>query len=144
MGKSIVTKDILREVFDRLADGESLTSICQNDPKLPHYKTIIRYCQRHQETWDEYQQNREIADALLKDRIIDMCNAPLPDDPKAADVEVRWRKVRMDALDKQQRQLRPLGGVKSRADEPKGGQQIMISCSWVNPGDTPMKVVNGE
>ena len=42
MAKRKVTKQQLQEICDRIAEGESLTRICNNSEHLPSWRTMLR------------------------------------------------------------------------------------------------------
>ena len=128
-GTSIVTKDIFAEVIERLCDGESLTSMSENTPHLPHRKTVAAYVQNNDKAYEAYAKARAIQGAHIEDQMRDIINKPLPDDPKIAMAEATWRRIKLDNLDKLKRQLQPLGGIRNNPQDSKA-QSGTITVSW--------------
>ena len=128
-GSSIVSKDIFAEVIERLCDGESLTSMCENTPHLPHRKTVAAYVQNNDKAYEAYAKARAIQGAHIEDQMRDIINKPLPNDPKIAMAEATWRRIKLDNLDKLKRQLQPLGGIRNNPQDSKA-QSGTITVSW--------------
>ena len=128
-GSSLVTKDMMAEVCERLADGESLTAMCKNSKHLPDRKTIYRFVQANDEAYEAYAKARAIQGEHIEDQIRDLINAPLPDDAKKAMAEATWRRIKLDNLDKLKRQLQPLGGIRNNPNDQKATSGS-ITLTW--------------
>jgi len=132
-GQSLVTKDMMLEVCQRLADGESLTNMCKISRHLPDRQTIYRYVQANDEAYEAYSKARAIQGEHIADQMRDLINEPLPDDPKKAMAEATWRRIKLDNLDKLKRQLQPLGGVRNNPNDSKATSGS-ITLTWDGNG----------
>ena len=65
---------------------------------------------------------------VMRDQIIDLVEAPLPDDPKLAMAEVQRRRLEADHKDKHIRQMQPLG-IRDKADDNKQSSGT-VTLSW--------------
>lgn len=82
-------QEIANKVCDRLADGESLRSICQ-DPDMPTKAAVFRWLGANQEFADQYARARETqADSLFDDILV---IADTEDDAAKARVRIDARK----------------------------------------------------
>ena len=81
--KPRVTKQQMKSICEQLGEGRSLMKICQDDG-LPSWRTVLRHIQDDDQAHDEYRKARAIQAEMLRDEIIDIIEAPLPDDPKLA------------------------------------------------------------
>ena len=126
--KRIVTDKHMQEICDRIADGESLTRICNDTEHLPSWRTVLRYVQEHEEAYTQYRTARNLQCEVMRDQILDLVQAPLPTDPKLAMAEVQRRRLEADHKDKHIRQMQPLG-LRNKAEDTKqtSGQ---ITLSW--------------
>ena len=66
----------------------------------------------------------------MRDQIIDLVEAPLPDDPKLAMAEVQRRRLEADHKDKHIRQMQPLG-IRDKVDD-KQQQSGTVTLTWGN------------
>lgn len=70
------TSEIADAICERLADGESLKSICSADG-MPHRATVFRWLGAHAEFRDSYARAREAQADALFDEILDIANTPI-------------------------------------------------------------------
>jgi hypothetical protein len=81
-------------IFDRLAEGESLASICR-DPSMPGLRTVLGWASRYAEFAAAYVVAREAAAEVLDDKINMIANSALDKDTAhAARVKIaalQWR-----------------------------------------------------
>ncbi len=70
------TSEIADAICERLADGESLKSICFSDG-MPHRATVFRWLGAHAEFRDSYARAREAQADALFDEILDIANTPI-------------------------------------------------------------------
>lgn len=126
--KRIVTAKHMTEICDRIADGESLTRICNETEHLPSWRTVLRYVQENEGAYTQYRTARNLQCEVMRDQILDLVQAPLPTDPKLAMAEVQRRRLEADHKDKHIRQMQPLG-LRNKAEDTKqtSGQ---ITLSW--------------
>ena len=73
---------------------------------------------------------RAIQAEILRDQIIDIIEAPLPEEPKLAMAEVQRRRLEVDQKDKYVRQLAPLG-IRDRAEDNQQNKMSgTITLKW--------------
>ena len=84
MAKRKVTKQQLQEICDCIAEGESLTRICNNSEHLPSWRTMLRYVQDNEDAYSAYRRARALQCEVMRDQILDLVEAELPTDPKLA------------------------------------------------------------
>ena len=95
-------KDTAAEICARLADGESLRSICR-DPLMPDVKTVYLWMGQNAEFLQQYAQAREDQADTLADEIQDIADtepAQVVDDKGIARVDsghVNWMRLRIDS-----------------------------------------------
>ena len=130
MAKRKVTKQQMQEICDRIADGESLTRICNESEHLPSWRTMLRYVQDDEDAYSAYRRARALQCEVMRDQILDLVQAPLPDDPKMAMAEVQRRRLGADHKDKHIRQMQPLG-IRDKAEDSKQSSGT-ITLSWGN------------
>ena len=127
MPKRNVTKEQMVIICDRIAGGESLTSICDTSETLPSWRTILRYVQEDEDAYTQYRNARSLQCEVMRDQILDLVEAALPDDPKLAMAEVQRRRLQADHMDKHIRQMQPLGIRDKQEDKQQAGQ---ITLTW--------------
>ena len=128
MAKRRITKAQMTTICERIADGISLTRICNNDDTLPSWRTVLRHVQEDEDAYKAYRTARTLQCEVMRDQIIDLVEAPLPDDPKLAMAEVQRRRLEADHKDKHIRQMQPLG-LRDKADD-KHQTSGTITLSW--------------
>lgn len=92
---SIYTPAIGEEICARLADGESLVSICR-DPDLPGLRTVMRWAAEDDAFGTEYARAREAQAEVMDDKII--TTADEITDPAVARVQIdayKWRAAKL-------------------------------------------------
>ena len=117
-------------ICERIAEGTSLTRICNEDSALPSWRTVLRWVQENEEAYTQYRVARTLQCEAMRDQIIDLVEAPLPDDPKLAMAEVQRRRLEADHKDKHIRQMQPLG-IRDKAEDNKQSSGT-ITLSWGN------------
>ncbi len=127
--KPRLTKDQFSEICEQIADGMSLTRICNENAKYPSWKTVLRHVQDSDEAYQEYRRARALQAEVLRDQIIDIIEQPLPSDPKLAMAEVQRRRLETDQKDKYVRQLAPLG-VRNKAEDNDTKVSGTITLKW--------------
>ena len=130
MAKRRITKAQMTEICERIAEGESLTRICNQSTDLPSWRTVLRYVQDDEEAYTQYRTARALQCEVMRDQIIDLVEAPLPDDPKLAMAEVQRRRLEADHKDKHIRQMQPLG-IRDKAEDSKQSSGT-VTLSWGN------------
>ena len=103
-----VTKPQMETICERIAEGESLTRICNNTKSLPSWRTVLRWVQENDYAHTMYRKARALQCEVMRDQILDLVNMALPDDPKLAMAEVQRRRLQADHMDKHIRQMQPL------------------------------------
>jgi len=127
MPKRKVTKEQMVIICDRIAEGESLTKICDTSETLPSWRTILRFVQEDEEAYTQYRNARSLQCEVMRDQILDLVQKELPTDPKLAMAEVQRRRLQADNMDKHIRQMQPLGIRDKQEDKQQSGQ---ITLTW--------------
>ena len=98
MSASKTTKTNMRIICDGLSQGKSLRSVCDSDPKLPHWVNVLKAVQRNEEYYDMYTRARAIGAEVLSDEMHDLAASALPEglDPRLANAEVQRRRLEVD------------------------------------------------
>ena len=128
MPKRNVTKAHMVEIWDRIAEGESLTRICDTSETLPSWRTILRFVQEDEAAYTQYRNARSLQCEVMRDQILDLVEAELPTDPKLAMAEVQRRRLQADHMDKHIRQMQPLG-IRDKAEDKQQAGQITLTWS---------------
>ena len=55
-----VTKPQMEKICERIAEGESLTRICNNTKTLPSWRTVLRWVQENDEAHVMYRKGRAL------------------------------------------------------------------------------------
>jgi hypothetical protein len=140
--KSKVTKAIMQEVAERLAAGENLLKITEDD-HIPSYRAITASVVRDEELFEIYRQGRVQQAEYYSDRINNLAESPLPTHhPDGTPCDNRWlgaeiqrRKLEVDTLKWTFARLQPHGIRDRKEDAP---QQQAITISWAG-GDVSVK-----
>ena len=130
MPKRNVTQKQLDTICERIAEGESLTRICNDTKDLPSWRTVLRLVQEDENAYTKYRTARTLQCEVMRDQIIDLVEAALPDDPKLAMAEVQRRRLEADHKDKHIRQMQPLG-IRDKSEDNKQGSGT-ITLTWGN------------
>lgn len=133
--KSTYTKAVGSRICERLADGESLRTICQ-DAGMPNKATVFRWLARNDSFRDQYARAREAQADAIVDEILDIADeectkvkadkhprAPADDDGMVEvvfdAVAVQRNKLRIDARKWLAGKLKPkVYGDKPDVDDP--------------------------
>ena len=129
-----VTKQLMTQIAERLAEGESLLRICDDD-SMPDYSAITKAVIRDPELYEIYRQGRVLQAEYYADRINNLAESPLPSkDEKGNPVDGRWlgaeiqrRKLEVETLKWTFARTQPYGLRDKREDAP---QQSAITISW--------------
>ena len=124
-----VTQAQFKKICEQIADGKSLTRICQSD-EFPNQRTVLRHVQDSEEAYVEYRRARALQAEVLRDEIMDIVELPLPTDPKLAMAEVQRRRVEVDQKDKYVRQLAPSGLRNKPEDTNESKVSGTITLKW--------------
>lgn len=127
MPKRNISEKQLEEICERIANGESLTRICETSDHLPSWRTVLRHVQEDEDAYKQYRIARSLQCEVMRDQILDLVQAPLPEDPKLAMAEVQRRRLEADHKDKHIRQMQPLGLRDKTEDKQQAGQ---ITLTW--------------
>jgi len=94
------SEEVINQIFDRMASGEPLTTICK-DPSLPGYRTVARWLrqEKHKDLWHAYARTREIqVDYLATDTLAIADEAEdfsQLEDPRFANAYVQAKKLQI-------------------------------------------------
>ena len=122
-----VTSKQMDMICEQIAEGNSLRKICISD-ELPSWRTVLRHIQESDEAYAQYSKARAIQAEVLREDIIDLVEAPLPEDPKLAQAEVQRRRLEADQKDKFIRQVQPRG-LRDKAED-KAEMSGTITLRW--------------
>jgi hypothetical protein len=88
------TDAIADEICDRLAEGETIRSMCRKTKHLPCRDTIHKWILRHKYFADRYTLARKLNAQCMQDEILD-----LADDPAIAEnmVTINWARIQIDS-----------------------------------------------
>jgi hypothetical protein len=131
-----VTKAIMKEVAERLAAGENLLKIVEDD-HMPSYRAITGAVVRDEEFFEIYRQGRILQAEYYADRINNLAESALPSkDAQGNSIDGRWlgaeiqrRKLEVETLKWTFARLQPHGIRDRKEDAP---QQQAITISWMN------------
>jgi hypothetical protein len=129
-----VTKQLMIEVAERLAKGQSLLRICDEEG-MPDYSAITKAVIRDQELYEIYRQGRVLQAEYYSDRINNLAESPLPSkDEQGNPVDGRWlgaeiqrRKLEIETLKWTFARTQPYGLRDKKEDAP---QKSAITISW--------------
>jgi len=129
-----VTKQLMTQIAERLAEGESLKSMCEEEG-MPAYSGITKAVIRDPELYEIYRQGRVLQAEYYADRINSLAESPLPTkDEKGEPVDGRWlgaeiqrRKLEVETLKWTFARTQPYGLRDKKEDAP---QQSAITISW--------------
>ena len=127
MPKRNINDKQMEEICDRIANGESLTRICDTSDHLQSWRTVLRHVREDDDAHVQYRTARSLQCEVMRDQILDLVKAKLPDDPKLAMAEVQRRRLEADHMDKHIRQMQPLGLRDKAEDKQQAGQ---ITLTW--------------
>lgn len=130
-----VTKAVMTEIAERLAHGESLLRICEEET-MPEYRAITKAVIRDPELHDIYREGRVRQAEHYADRINTLANDPLPThhangepcDSRWLGAEIQRRKLEVEALKWTLARTQPYGIRDKKEDAPQ--QQSAITISW--------------
>jgi len=123
-----VNKKVMQQIVDKLAEGITLTEICQ-DASMPSYRSVTRAVQLDEELWELYRKGRVQQAEFYTDRINMLAMSPLPDvvDQRVLGAEVQRRKLEIETLRWTTARNQPHGVRDKKEDAP---QQQAITISW--------------
>ena len=128
----VVNKIIMQNIANRLANGESLVSICKTKG-MPSYRSITRAVQDDEELWNIYRKGRVMQAEYFSDHINDLAVQPLPEsiDSRFLNAEVQRRRLEIDTLKWTLARIQPYG-LRDKKDEPSVAAENSITLSWDN------------
>ena len=116
--KPRVSSQHFDEICQRICEGEGLRPMCDASNRLPSWRTVLRFVREDEEAYLRYREARQIQAETMRDQIIALVEAPLPDEPKLAMAEVQRRRLEVDMKDKHIRQMQP-SGVRDKTEDKK-------------------------
>jgi len=142
-----VTKAIMQEVADRLAQGENLVEITQDNHELPSYRAITAAVVRDPELYEIYRMGRVMQSEWHIDRINGLAMSPLPThhadgtpcDSRWLGAEIQRRRLEVDTLKWTLARQQPNGIRDRKEDAP---QAASITISW-DSGSSEVKANDG-
>lgn len=142
-----VTKAVMQEVADRLAQGENLVEITQDNHSLPSYRAITAAVVRDPELYEIYRMGRVMQSEWHIDRINGLAMSPLPThhadgtpcDNRWLGAEIQRRRLEVDTLKWTLARQQPNGIRDRKEDAP---QAASITISW-DSGSSEVKASDG-
>jgi len=120
------TQEIADAICERIADGESLRSICSGGD-MPNKSTVFRWLARHEEFGDQYARAREAQADSLFDDVLDIANSAAPETVQVARLQVDARKWMAGKL----RPKKYADKVQNEHSGPDGGDiPVSIGIKW--------------
>ena len=145
-----LNKKKMQVVCDELAKGKSLRSICDSDPAMPHWVTVLQAVQRDEEIYELYARARAIGAEILADEMFDIARQPLTEkDRSMANAEVQRRRVQIDTMKWVYARQQPRG-LRNKGEDTQ--QPTSITIKWddkaedaaVQPAGQVIKLVADE
>ena len=127
--KPRISKQVMEKICLGLMEGKSLRSLC-TAKDMPSHMSVYRHIREDEDAYVMYDSARQIQCENLREEILQLVEAPLPDDPKLAMAEVQRRRLEADHKDKHIRQMQPLG-IRDKAEDNKQGSGT-ITLTWGN------------
>ena len=139
--KPRVQSAAFKEICERISKGEALRPMCETSDNLPSWSTVLRFVREDDEAYKRYREARQLQAETMRDQILALVEAPLPDNPKLAMAEVQRRRLEVDAKDKHIRQMQP-SGVRDRVEDNSTQAGGEITIRWGGGSDAAMPVVS--
>lgn len=123
-----ITKDIMEQIAARMAVGESLLHIVEEDD-MPSYAGIMKAITKDEELYTIYREGRVKQAEFFTDHINTLARAPLPElsDNRLANAEVQRRRLEIESLKWTLARTQPFGIRDKKEDAP---QDQTITISW--------------
>ena len=142
MGKSrTVSIDIMEKIVDRLAQGETLVDIT-NDNNMPTYRAVTRAVAGDDNMFELYRRGRILQAEFYSDRINKLAMEPLPEDGdvRHLNAEVNRRRLEIDTLKWTTARNQPFGIRDKKEDQPQAQQ---FTISWQG-GDVAVNALEDD
>jgi hypothetical protein len=68
--KPRVSVKVMDGINQLIAEGEGLKRICQADPTLPSYRTVLRHIREDDEAYQKYREARTIQAEVMRDEVV--------------------------------------------------------------------------
>ena len=130
----LVTEEIMVEIADFLAKGDSLETICKNK-RMPSARTVLRAVVENATYFEIYRKGRILQAEHFADKIHDLAQEPLPSDIDARmlNAEVNRRKLYIDTFKWTLARMQPYG-IRDKKEDVKQPTKLVIG--WANDDDT--------
>lgn len=90
-------QDVVEEICDRLIDGESIRSICE-DPSMPGLNTFYRTMAKDEDFRNAIARARELQQDAIIDSTIDLADSATPETVQVAKLQIwarQWRAAKL-------------------------------------------------
>lgn len=134
--KPKIDPKIFDEILQRIAQGEALKPMCENDTRLPSWSWFLRFIREDEVAYQRYREARVLQAETYREQIVKLSEEPLPADPKLAMAEVQRRRLEIDTKDKFIRQLAP-SGVRDRSEDAGGPASGTLVIQWGARNEVP-------
>lgn len=94
---SIYTEDLATNICDRIAEGESLRTIC-NDRDMPNWRTVLRWLEQDEAFASKHARAREAQADVMDERILkiaDSCTNETANADRVRLLAYQWRAARL-------------------------------------------------
>jgi len=68
------SQEIVDEICERIAEGESLRSICKNDPKMPAMSSVFKWLSENKDFSEQYARAREVQAESMAEEIFEIAD----------------------------------------------------------------------
>ena len=134
---SIYSLDLIDRICERLAGGESLVAICEDD-EMPARSTVFKWLDENKEFSDRYVRAREAQADLLAEEIIKISDDGLND---TYEIEPGVRGVNHDVIARSRLRVDARKWMASKLAPKKYGDKVTNEHVGANGGDIVTRIV---
>lgn len=130
-------------ICERIADGESLRSIC-DDPEMPARSTVFKWLSRHTAFADQYARAREAqADAIFDD-ILSIADTPVIGEKTKTDSEGKTETTTADMIEHRRLQVDARKWMAGKLRPKKYGDKLDVEHGISSEVSQLLEMVNGK
>ena len=120
------TQETADSICERLADGESLRSIC-TDEDMPNKATVFRWLAAHDSFRDQYARARETQADTLFDEILNIADTPVEGERVKIGEDGKTETTREDMLGHRRLQIDARKWMASKLQPKKYGEKLELA-----------------
>lgn len=117
------TQDIADAICERLADGESVRSMCQ-DEDMPSPSMVFRWLAQHEEFREQYARAREAQADAIFDEVLHIANSPLCGEKRTIKPDGSVEVVQSDMIEHRKLQIDARKWVAGKLAPKKYGDKL--------------------